>query len=191
MPVAAENAGDQIQRRADDNALVGVEHQYLPEMRDDQQLIRRENPWRGGHSDHRLTPPDPLRRREGQHRARLADVEIVEPVEQRTGQAAALHQPGAPALAGLVVGLPHHERAAARRLRVDGKVAARPERHLGGQVAFDRTPPFQPQRIGPRDGRVAAVARVAVLRGPAVCGVRLDPGIGGSAAGQDTGDQRC
>ena len=41
-----------------------------------------------------------------------------------------------------------------------------------------------------RRGGVAAVGRVPVLGGPAVRGVRLDPGIGGPAAGQHTGDQR-
>ena len=42
--VGRVDAGDQIQRRADDDAAVGVEHQHLPEVRDHQQLVwRRES----------------------------------------------------------------------------------------------------------------------------------------------------
>ncbi len=79
--VGRVDTDDQVQRRADDGALVGVEHEDLTEVRHHQQVARVENPWGGGHSDHRSAPPDPLRRREGQHRAGLADVEVVEPVE--------------------------------------------------------------------------------------------------------------
>ena len=48
----------------------------------------------------------------------LADVEVVEAVEQWAGEAAALEQPYAPALPAVVVVLPLHQRTAARGLRV-------------------------------------------------------------------------
>ena len=48
----------------------------------------------------------------------LADVEVVEAIEQRAGQTAALEEPRAPALPAVVVVLPLHQRAAARCLCV-------------------------------------------------------------------------
>ena len=189
--VGRVDAFDQVERRPDDGAVVSVEHHDLAEVRHHQQVARVENSWCGGHSDHRSAPPDPLRRREGHYRAGLADVEVVEAIKKRTGQATALDQPRAPSLAGVVVRLPHHQRAAARGLRIDGEIASRPQRHRGGQVALDRSRPFQPQVLGAWRGFEAAVGGVAVLGGPAGGGVCLHPGIGVPAAGQRTRDQRC
>ena len=183
LRVGGVDALDEIEGRADHRAAVRVEHQHLTEVGDHQQLAGRQDPRGQRQADHRLAPPDPLRRGEGQHGAGLPDVEVVEAVEQRAGHAAALPQPAAPALAALVAGLPHHQRAPGRRLGVRGQVAARPEGDLGAEITLHRPAPVQCEIACPRGGRVAAVGRVAVLRRPAVGGVCVDPGVGGSAAG--------
>ena len=190
LRIGGVDAVDQVQRGADHGAAVGVEHQYLAEVGDHQQTARGQEAGRHRHPDHRLTPPDPLGRRKRQHRSGLADVEVVEIVEQRAGEAPAQDEPGAPALPRVIVGLPDHQRAASGGLAVDGQVIAGAERHLGGEVALDGTCPLQTERVGPADRRVAAVRGIGVLSGPARGRAGLDPGIGIAAAGESARDQR-
>src|SRR3984885_5749870 len=97
---------------------MAVEYLHLSPMRDYEQLPVIENPWRGRHSHHRAPPTNPLGRGKGHDSPGLADVEVVEAVEQRAGESAALEEPCAPPLPAVVVVLPLHQRAAPGRLRV-------------------------------------------------------------------------
>ncbi len=178
LRIGGVDARDEIQRRADHVAAVRVEHEYLPEVRHHQQAVGVKNPRCHRQPDHRLAPPEPLRGRKREDGARLPDIEVVEPVEEWTGQVTALHQPGAPALATPIVGFPHHQRAPARRLAVGGEVAARAQRELRAEAALDRSRPVQAQGLGAVDVGKAAVRGVTVLGGPAGGGVSLDPGVG-------------
>ncbi len=166
----------------DDDAAVGVEHQHLPEMGHHQQLIVAEKPWRQRHSDDLVAPADPLGGRIRQDQPGLADIKVVDTVEHRPGESAALDEPGAPALAPVVVVLPHHQRAAARRLGVGRQVAARAECHRRPEIALHRAGPGEFQAGGAGGGREAAVGRVGVLGRPALRRCGVDPRVGVAAA---------
>ncbi|CAG6936321.1 hypothetical protein PICSAR11_04438 [Mycobacterium avium subsp. paratuberculosis] len=189
--VGGIDAVHQIQRAAGHLAAMGVEDQHLSQMRDHQQLAVPEEPRGGGHADHRLAPAGPLGHRKRQERPGLADVEVVEAVEQRTGEAAALDQPHAPPLPAVVGVLPLHQRTAGRGLGVEAQVTAGAQRRPGGQAALDRAGPLQRELAGPAGAGVAAVGGVRVLGRPALRGRRFHPRVGVAArAGPRRDDRR-
>lgn len=100
------------------HAAAGIEYQQLPQVCTHEQAAMPQKPRGGRHPDHGLAPARPLGRRKGDYRSRLADVEVVEAVEQRAGEAAALDQPHTPALPAVVVVLPLHQRTPGRGLPV-------------------------------------------------------------------------
>src|SRR6202012_2937993 len=107
----------EVDRVADDGAAVADEDLHLAQVRNNEQLDVLENPWCGRNSHHRAPPADPLGPGKGHDRPGLADIEVVEAVEQRARQPAALEEPWAPPLPAVVVVLPFHQRAAAWCLR--------------------------------------------------------------------------
>ncbi|CKS79730.1 Uncharacterised protein [Mycobacterium tuberculosis] len=112
------DAVHQVHRTADHHAAAGIEYQQLPQVCTHEQAAMPQKPRGGRHPDHGLAPARPLGRRKGDYRSRLADVEVVEAVEQRAGEAAALDQPHTPALPAVVVVLPLHQRTPGRGLPV-------------------------------------------------------------------------
>ena len=135
-----------------DDPAMGIEDEHLPEVCHHEKLAAAEKSCGGGHSDDVRPPADPLGGRIGDHQPGLSDVEVVEPVEQRAGEAAAEHHSGAPALPTRIVVLPHHQRAPGGGLAVEGQISVAAECGRGAQLALDRTTPRRASDDAPSVG---------------------------------------
>ena len=164
-------------------AAVRVEHQHLPEMGHHQQLTVAEKPWGQRHSDDLLAPADPLGGRIRQDQPGLADVEVVEPVEQRAGESAALAPAGCTSAGARCCRSPTPS-ASSRPPSARWPPGSCPSRARPRRPRSPLTERLQAsfRLVGAGGGGVAAVGRVAVLGGPALRRCGVDPGVGVAAA---------
>ncbi|CPW80650.1 Uncharacterised protein [Mycobacteroides abscessus] len=174
---------EQIHRRSDDLTALGVEDQYLAQVRDDQEPAGLHDLGCGGGADDGFTPPNPLGRGEGDHGSGLAHVEVVIAVGKRPGPWAPGDHPGAPTLACRPVVLPLHQCAAGWGVGADRDEIVDADGGGTAYLALGVPAPLQSQLTSALSGRVAAVVRVSVGGGPSGCCFDVDPRIVTGTAG--------